>query len=309
LGLKLQSAKCKVQIADLQFASPLLSHWLLAQLGVFLLWSLWLPAFVAQAAGVDREFWIEMPNFGVVIATLKNFLSALLLHLGGWADLIWAGYGGLVVLGIMRLRKQGALLALLAALFFTPIVGEWLVSLRRPIFDDRTLIWATIPLYLLLAAGIAQLRCRPGILAAMALLATVNAVSLRQYYRFTDKEEWDKAASYVAGRVEEADMLLFNAAWVQIPFDYYFRYHHRSVAEHGAPVDLFARGSLEPKMAEDDLPRLRALIAGRRRVWLIYSHNWYTDPKGLIPAALSQDLQPLDLRRFNGLEVRLYGIP
>ena len=104
-------------------------------------------------------------------------------------------------------------------------------------------------------------------------------------------------------------MLLFNATWVQIPFDYYFRHQNRPVTKHGAPVDLFDRGILEPKMAESDLPRLRELISDKKRVWLIYSHNWYTDPKNLIPTALSQDLKQLDQRRFNGLEVRLYGIP
>ena len=167
----------------------------------------------------------------------------------------------------------------------------------------------TLPLYLLLAAGIAQLRYRPTILVAVVILVAVNLLSLRQYYTFFDKEEWDKAAAYVGERVEQDDMLLFNATWVQIPFDYYFRYQNRPVTKHGAPVDLFDRGILEPKMAESDLPRLRELIADQQRVWLIYSHNWYTDPQNLIPTALSQDLKLLDQRQFNGLEVRLYAKP
>ena len=289
--------------------SAFLRPWLRAQLGVLLLWSPWLAAFVAQAAGVDRQFWIARPTFGTVIETLKTFLSALLPQLGNWADLIWVGYGGLILLGIVRLRTRPALLALLVALFCTPIAGEWLVSLRRPIFDDRTLIWATIPLYLLLAAGIAGLRRRPAILAAVGLVAAVNAVSLHNYYAHFEKEEWGPAASYVAARVEDADLLLFNATWVQIPFDYYFRRYDLPVPKHGAPVDLFDRGVLEPKMTEADLPRLRGLIADKRRVWLIYSHDWYTDPAGLIPAALAREFALLEVRRFVGVEVRLYGVP
>ena len=292
------------------FQPPTLSNWLIAQLGVFLLWSPWLVAFAIQAAGVDQEFWIPWPTLGAVLDTFKTFLSAMLpTRQIGSANVIWAAYGFLAILGIVRLRKQPALVAFLAFLFLTPIVGELLVSLRRPIFDDRTLIWATLPLYLLLAAGIAQLRYRPYVLVAVAILVTVNFLSLRQYYTFFGKEEWDKAAAYVGERVEKEDMLLFNATWVQIPFDYYFRYQNRPVTQHGAPVDLFDRGVLEPKMAESDLPRLRELISDKKRVWLIYSHNWYTDPKNLIPTALSQDLKQLDQRRFDGLEVRLYGVP
>ena len=285
------------------------TSWLLAQLAVLLLWSPWLSAFVFQAAGVDREFWIPAPTFPALIAALKTFLSALLPPLAGRSDLIWAGYAVLIGVGVLSLRNQGPLLALLGTLFLTPIGGELLVSLRRPVFYDRTLIWATIPLYLLLAAGIAQLRRWPLVVAAVGLVVTANAASLHEYYVNFQKEEWDKAAGYVAARAADDDLLLFNATWVQIPFDYYFRAYGRPLVERGAPADLFDLGVLEPKMTESDLPRLRELLAGRSRVWLIYSHNWYTDPRGLIPAALAQEFALRDLRQFVGLEVRLYERP
>jgi len=134
----------------------------------------------------------------------------------------------------------------------------------------------------------------------------VNGLSLQEYYDHFEKEQWDDAAAFVAERVEPDDLILFNATWVQIPFDFYFRSPHQ-VAEHGVPVDLFDRGILEPKMAASDLPRLRALIRGRERVWLVYSHDWYTDPEGLIPLALEEELDMLGRWDFYGLQVRLYG--
>jgi hypothetical protein len=288
---------------------PTLRNWLLAQAGVFLLWSPWLVAFVVQAAGVYREFWIQTPTFKTVVETFKTFLSAFLPRQIEWAEVIWAGYGLVALLGFVHFRKRAAHLALLLTLLLTPFVGELLVSLRRPIFYDRTLIWASIPLYLLLAAGLNQLRYRPYILVAVTILATVNGLSLREYYAHFEKEQWDDAAAYVGQRVENRDLILFNATWVQIPFDFYFRYFNRPVAEHGVPVDSFDRGILEPKMAKSDLPRLRRLIRDRERIWLVYSHNWYTDPQSLIPAALEEELKQLERRRFYGLEVRLYGVP
>jgi hypothetical protein len=61
-------------------------------------------------------------------------------------------------------------------------------------------------------------------------------------------------------------------------------------------------------MMASDLPRLRAIVQGHERVWLIYSHDWYTDPEGLVPQALEEELDILDRWRFYGLQVQLYGI-
>jgi mannosyltransferase len=221
---------------------------------------------------------------------------------------VWWLYAVLALLGLVHFRRRPARVALLFVLILTPFVGEWLVSLRRPIFYDRTLIWASLPLYLLLAAGMRQLRYRSYVLAALLMVLTVNGLSLREYYAHFEKEQWDDAAAFVAERVEPDDLILFNATWVQIPFDYYFRLYNRPVAEYGLPVDLFDRGVLEPKMTTSDLPRLRALIRGHERVWLVYSHDWYTDPAGLIPPALEEELDILDRWSFYGLQVQLYGM-
>ncbi|MEE8392270.1 MAG: glycosyltransferase family 39 protein [Anaerolineae bacterium] len=286
----------------------LLRNWLLAQVSVLLLWSPWLVSFVSQSVRVYHEFWISAPTWETVVGVIGAFLSDFLPLPSSVAWVVWGLYTGLMLLGLIHFRYRPAHIALLLVVFLTPFVGEWLVSLRRPIFYSRTLIWASIPLYLLLAAGMCQLRRWPFVLTAVLLVLTVNGLSLQEYYVHFEKEQWDDAAAFVAGRVEPDDLILFNATWVQIPFDFYFRSYNLSVAEHGVPVDMFDRGILEPKMAESDLPHLRTLIRDHERVWLVYSHNWYTDPKGLIPRALDEELDMLDRRRFYGLQVQLYGV-
>jgi len=285
---------------------PSLRNWALAQIGVLILWSPWAGAFVRQAAGVYREFWIPAPTWGRVLDTLAALTNDFLPPQIDWAGAIWAFFVALALLGAIALRRRPAALALLVTLIVAPIAGELLISLRRPIFYDRTLIWVTVPLYLLLAFGICQLCHRSFVLAAVTIVVTINLVSVRQYYLHFRKEEWDLAAAHVARHAQDGDLLLFNATWVQIPFDYYFGRTDRAVEEHGVPVDLFDRGILEPKMTEGDMPRLRELIRGQDRVWLIYSHNWYTDPDGLIPQALDSALDLARRRRFYGLEVHLY---
>ncbi|MCX7683392.1 MAG: glycosyltransferase family 39 protein [Anaerolineae bacterium] len=284
---------------------PSWRNWLLAQAGVLLLWSPWMAAFISQSMSVYREFWIPPPTWYTVLNTIAAFLSDFLpYHL--WF-IFGAVFALLLVLGVIHFRSRRLHLVWLVTLFITPFVGELVVSLRRPIFYARTLIWASLPLYLLLAAGMRRLRLRPVLLAALCSVLVANGISLREYYVKFEKEQWDDAAAFVAERVVAGDVILFNATWVQIPFDYYFRTYNLQVAEHGVPVDLFDRGVLEPKMTEADLPRLRELIRGHDRVWLVYSHNWYTDPQGLIPATLDEELEFRGSWEFYGLRVYLYG--
>jgi hypothetical protein len=196
--------------------------------------------------------------------------------------------------------------------FITPIAGELLVSVRRPVFYDRTLIWASIPLYLLLATGIVlvaeqRVRRRLYAWAAVTSLVALNILSLHEYYAHYQKEQWDDAARYVAQHAEEGDLILFHATWTQLPFDFYFDPPH-PVTKHGLPVDLLDRGVLEPKMTDQDLARLYELLRGRDRVWLIYSHDWYTDPQKLIPTALRDVGQLADQQPFYGLQVHLYNL-
>jgi hypothetical protein len=181
---------------------PMLRLWA-AQAGVLLLWgAIWLPAFIHQAGGVYREFWLPAPTWLAVVDTLGNFLSA---HLPRqqmpWLDLIWVVYASLLALGIVGLRTQPAVRALLLTLFLTPLVAALLISLWRPVFYDRTLIWATIPLYVLLAAGIAMLRrwpwfCRVG--AAGAQMACLARVLCQ-----LPKEGWKEATTYVSQNLSE----------------------------------------------------------------------------------------------------------
>ncbi|MEM7028913.1 MAG: glycosyltransferase family 39 protein [Chloroflexota bacterium] len=285
---------------------PNKQNWLLAQLGVILLWSPWLAAFIIQSVGVDREFWIPPPTFDTVTWTLSNFLSPFLPGNIIWPSWIWMCYGIIIIWALWQLRLRTEWLVLLLALFLVPIIGELLISLRRPLFYDRTLIWATIPLYLIVAIGIRTLPHRAYFLAAVLVVMTINTVSLREYYISFQKEEWNIAANYVAGEVAQDDLLLFNATWVQIPFDFYFREYNKTVIERGAPVDLFDRGILEPKMTEADVPRLQSLLRQHERVWLIYSHNWYTDPNNIVAQTLQDELTLREKRLFFGLEVHLY---
>ncbi len=297
------------------FQAPSFWNWVKAQIGILLLWSPWSVAFIRQASGVYQDFWLPKPGWDTVIQALKSFLNASTPTPSqpSQEQMIWIMYALVLGLGLLHYRKKMTRFLFLLALFAIPLLGELLVSLRRPIFYDKTLIWITIPLLLVLAAGIAQLKFRFLVLVAVGILGANNLFAAADYYRFAQKEDWSTPAGYVANFAQKDDLVLFNATWVQIPFDYYFEAYENQYAiqveKRGVPVDMFDSGVVEPKMTDSDIPRLLSLLSGRKRVWLVYSHNWYTDPLGLIPQTLASNMTLTRQRNFYGGQVQLYEAP
>ena len=232
---------------------------------------------------------------------------------------------------------------LLVCLFAIPHLVALLVSMRSPVYAERPLIWTTLPYFLLIGAGIriiggpalarlsSALRGASGWakaeggrhfaaildssrlaaqLFALLAIVTLSGFCLHGYYYFFPKEGWDEAAAYIANQVEPGDLVLFNATWVQVPFEYYFKRYGLETELKGLPVDLFEGGQLEPEMEESDLPRVQEVLAGRERVWLIYSHNWYSDPDGIVPRALGtlfREERANPIRWHSGQPVRQQG--
>ena len=157
-------------------------------------------AFVVQSMGVYGEFWIPAPTQETVVNTLKALLNDFLPERIAWDHLLWTGYTLLLVLGVIHLCKRLSILVFLLVLVLTPMAGELLVSLRRPIFYDRTLIWTTIPLYVLLALGFVQLRFKPYIIAGLILLSTINLLSLQNYYDNFEKEQCRERGGCLCGK-------------------------------------------------------------------------------------------------------------
>lgn len=323
-------------------------RWIQFQALALLIWLPWAIPFVIQSIGVDRQFWLSPPTWDTVRNTQKTFNF---LFLPGWVlyqDWLRSFYLLLAIFGIVRLRRSPARIFLLLALLFVPIGLALLISLRRPIYYDRTLIWASLSYYLLIGAGIQWigqgigsffrsliLGRRPSDtestptsttdafnestngakrgwsivtyavapLLILSLMSWLNYHSLNGYYFWYQKEEWDKAAQYVAEQVGPSDLLLFNATWVQIPFEYYYRHEGKETELRGIPVDLFDRGELEPRMMGSDIPRLLELTQDRDRIWLVYSHDWYTDPTQIIPNTLGETMLKQDEQTFVGLKI------
>ncbi len=310
LGLMLFQRRKKSEALS-AFQAPSFGNWVKAQIGIFLLWSPWIPAFIQQVRRVDQAFWLPTPDWHTITETLRALLNTSAQTQTSQV-MTWV-LCAVLCFGLVYYRKKLSIFLFLATLFVVPFLGELIVSIHRPIFYGRTLIWITIPLLLVLAAGVAQLRFRILIIVMVGVLGTNYLLSDGDYYRFVQKEDWSTPAGYVANFAEKDDLVLFNSNFVVIPFNYYFKAYEEKysiqVVKQGVPQDLFDSGILEPIMTENDIPRLISLLRGHNRVWLVYSHDLYTDPMGLIPQTLASQMTLTRTRDFYGGQVQLYETP
>lgn len=283
--------------------------WLLSQAGALMLWLPWALPFMHQAQVVDAEFWISPPNIGSVWQVLSALtfdqLPLWVLHPATIFALAMA------ILGFTRWGVRSALGWLLLGLWLLPPIVELLVSIRRPIFYDRTLIWTTLPYYLLIARGLVpplpvRKSWRSGLVVLYALLCVA---SLWSYYVFYDKEEWDKVSAYVAAHARPNDLVLFHASWVELPFNYHYPSDAPPLVHHGVPADLFDAGVLEPPMTENDAARVQQLVSDQEQVWLVYSHWWYTDPNEILLNVLDESLDVAEVIDWPGIRVVRYVRP
>jgi hypothetical protein len=286
-------------------------RWCAAQVAALSLWAaVWLPGFWRQVQVVDARFWLQPPVW-MNLAEYGQMLAAGFLPVGsllGWTALVLVM--GLAGAGGYAWRGAPGKLWLAVALWLVPPLVELAASVRRPLFHLSSLVWTALPFCLLAAVGWTYLaRRRVFGIGYAALLLLLWGLGLRGYFVDFQKERWDLAAAHVLAAAEPGDLVLFNATWVQLPFAYYARTAALPLDLHGAPVDLFARGELEPVMTADDLPALAARVQGRDRVWLVYAHNWYTDPEGLIPAELDRRFAKVDTLRLPEIEIRRYSVP
>jgi len=286
---------------------PSLKFWVLSGAAILLLWTPWAPFFFKQGSAVQKAFYaprITLGSIANIFAIFNNGPAFWLFnwinidHLGTikgrWVLLTFIFFGALFLMGVASMRRNPLPLSLLLFTFFVPVGAEVLISLKRPIVATQTLIWASVPYYVLIAKGVVALRNKWAVCIGIALLTVFSSLALYKYYTQFEKERWDLAAQFVSENLDKNDLILFSSGFGQIPFDYYFdRYDKIDIEEHGVPKDLS-----EKKVTLESLFPLDKLIHGHKRVWLIYSHEESTDPQRLSKTTLEKGYCLLKKRDF-----------
>jgi mannosyltransferase len=195
--------------------------------------------------------------------------------------------------------------------------------MNRPLVIGRTIMVVQPALFLLLALAADEVwkkprpqrasaafwlqRLSPVIL--FAVFVTTNISAQVTSWNTTLKEDWRGAASLVAAHERPGDLVLFNAYFAQLPFDYYFDAGQNSranVVEHGYQTE-------ESLLFVDLNPSGTGIAPGPElssyaRVWVVLSHAGAPDEQA-VPLWLRTHDRLVRSWQLVGVTVRLYQIP
>jgi hypothetical protein len=182
-----------------------------------------------------------------------------------------------------------------------PALALFLVSLSKPLFTDRYLIWIAPAFYLLVAAGLAAVRQRWSLVSA-ALLAVVLAFNLQAVWGQSHtviKSDFRSAAAYIGERRTHGDLLLFLIPYVRHTYEYY--------ADDTAPwtdAPFTNAGASE----EDVDTALTDATRDHRAVWLVSSEPELWDSSGRVLSWLQAHGALTDQARFVRVQVARYAL-
>jgi uncharacterized membrane protein len=194
--------------------------WVVANVALLILCSWWLWITYLQLTtdgGAAPIEWIEQPTLRTAILRLQHVYFARKLGLGSYV--VGAAFTAAAAWGLWRVSLERRVL------LATVIVGLplflLLLSVKQPVYLERTLFWAQAAYIPAVAAGAVALPMRRLALPAVLVLATVwfadAVIWRRDYYR----EPWRDIAQVVAARAGPRDALLMKSPHAMVDLGYY----------------------------------------------------------------------------------------
>jgi mannosyltransferase len=268
-----------------------------------------LPLAALVASSSNRLAWVPAPTVLTVAKAVAKLAGGRTAIVGA---LLVLAYGVAWVLLIVdtalvarpdgrsrRLWRRAVIIAWVA----TPIVGGLVLSLAKPIFQDRYLIVSLPGLAIGAAAGARAIRSAQLALLALGVAVVLCLSQVVVLDTTRDKEDWRGAAAYVEANATPQDGLVFYRPFGRVPWAYYVG----SEASWPRPVvplfdwrtqDLSNPRTVSPSVIADN-------SAGFERVWVVFSHAPAAD-ESAIRLALSERFELVSTRELTGLTVQLY---
>jgi hypothetical protein len=186
-----------------------------------LVYAPWMPFLFQQTGEVYDHFWKELPP----PARLLDHLSKIYLYgtRYPWHD---AAALLLFALGLWELRQQRPLRRMLVWLAVSGPLIIYLISLKRPIFLPRLMVWGPLPFYVICGFGMRALRMRWLFVAGCLVLAVGSFFPLQRYYRAQPKPPWQRVLFTLQQRMGDGgdgrdQVILASSGRTHRQLDYY----------------------------------------------------------------------------------------
>ena len=278
-----------------------------------------LPALLFVATtGAGPISWIKRPGFKDLYEYYEHMTGngGLLLLL---VYLVACGAALVQISG--RLFKRGLSWGtwryqfLLFWLIF-PAVFTVVISIARPTFLARYLVFCLPALILLAAVGLARLS-KSWLLAPVLLLFV--ALSMKGTFSYYDhdfdlhRDDWRAASYYILDHAHPGDVIIFHIAMGRMPYEFYKSVYPGASA---GPTVIYPMHSnrfhYRDFMGKPAAEFLRTVPSEYGRVWIVLKNNeaWNEGPDpttALIDSLFGQSYPHLDRETFPWVEVRLYS--
>ncbi len=297
-------------------------RWWLANIGIIVLWLPWLPSFYGQFSRGQGIGWIPKTDQ----FTLANNLWQNLTFTDGrqLPQLVYWIVPAMIILGAIwvtwLLRKTKPQIKMLFFYTFVPIVLTIVVSLVKPVYQDRYLVFAANGMYMLLGISLHQLMMRHKVtgIAALALVLAIALVGLVNVGRQAS-HSMGLVSQHVRAGFQAGDGLLAGELYTYFDYTYYCQ---RDEVCRDSFIDATAtlptvqlntttgrpNGYGESALLYDRASQIyvdywNAVTTSTGRVWIIGKPG----DKGYWKAVPSI-WREIDVFRTNSSEVRLYQV-
>jgi hypothetical protein len=291
----------------------------------------WELPLLAQPAYVGYEF-VALPD--MLASLLANYTLGVLQRPEWWNVIPAIGLlAGAVLVGARQSRPASVLFV--TGWLVVPVMLFFLVTLSRPMYTPRYLIFVLPPLLLLLALG-GVLILRRSRLLGMVLIGTILLFSGRGLWiqlRTPLKSDFRGATHFFVQRWDASDLVLFQIPHARHSFEYYLK-RGTAVArrESGAVPPTLSTGANSvylPYVAvdgtvryrwaeglytnsgmssEDASLRMAETVGNSRVVWLIESEASLWDRRGLVKRWLEEYAVLTDTGEFVSVTVYRYEV-
>jgi uncharacterized membrane protein len=279
---------------------------------ILALWSPFLVMFLKQAGNVAGNFWMDNIRLWIIYAGLKEIFF---LFIYSWPIMIFllalAGYG------LLWIRAQRGMAAAwsLAGLTLIPLILIIGVSYTvKPIFVPRTILWVTVPFFVMAGAGLAAASGEKWIIKA-PLLAAAFAGFLYgdfDYLTSTNREPWRQIVGHVTATAKKGDVALLLPNSLEIPFSYYASRLNTPLEIRPLPARFPAMGTgrpypsgnmAEPAFTPADAWMLESLDCQWGSIWTIMRLPDIFDPKNVILGHLNAKCSLAEGGRLPGIYI------
>ncbi len=208
---------------------------------------------------------------------------------------------GVVALGGLAERKSSPPLI---AILMLPVLGLFIICLRKPIFTDRYLIFLAPFFYMLLSAGLEFYRVRGKLLELILLLSIllVDAEANWSQNRFPIKSDFRSAVALFKEYSHEGDAVVFQIPYVRRVFDYYLAGEKFYIPVEGP----YTNWGMTPGQVDN---YLRSRTGLYKRVWLVLSEAEMWDSRGLTEKWFEENFTPELKGHFTRVTITLYYRP